>query len=67
MDSKCQEPAVFRYTWPGNEEKFICVDHAAKLLAISQAMGLTTHLYILLSDDLLKNIPCSQNVKEPQP
>jgi len=40
----CDEPASFRYTWPGQDEAGICLQHAEQLSAISEAMGLHVQL-----------------------
>lgn len=36
----CPEPAVFRFTWPGQREKRICLEHALQLQRIALGMGL---------------------------
>lgn len=49
-DERCGKPAVRRYTWPGNDESFICQDHLPKLLGVVNAMGM--HLQLIeLPDD----------------
>jgi hypothetical protein len=35
----CSEDAYYRYTWPGNDESYICKNHARKITNISNAMG----------------------------
>ena len=40
----CQEYAVFRYTWPGRGESFICLQHSLAMIAIAKAMGLYVQL-----------------------
>lgn len=35
----CENPAAFRYTWPGEAENSICLEHALKLQEIANAMG----------------------------
>ena len=36
---RCQNIAVVRYTWPGHDENYACIDHAAKLRDVSEALG----------------------------
>jgi hypothetical protein len=40
----CNEPAAFRYTWPGQNEAGICLIHAEKLIAVAAAMGFHVQL-----------------------
>jgi len=44
----CGEPANFRYTWPGKDEAFACIDHANGIARVAQAIGL--YLQIILVD-----------------
>lgn len=37
----CDEPASYRYTWPGKKEDFICKSHVNHLSKIVNALGLT--------------------------
>ena len=41
----CDQPAAFRFTWPGQDEAGICIDHVATLQNIAAAMGL--HLQVI--------------------
>lgn len=63
QEGKCQQQAVFRYTWPGHDESFICIDHAVQMQGVAQAMGLYLQLIPLSGDDQLK-VSCSQKVKD---
>jgi hypothetical protein len=36
----CEEPADFRFTWPGQPERGICKKHVQKLKQVAQACGL---------------------------
>lgn len=47
MSKQCTREAAFRYTWPGREESFICTDHAPKLQAVANAMGLPLQIIAL--------------------
>jgi hypothetical protein len=61
--SNCKQQAVFRYTWPGKDENFICIEHGLKLQRIAQAMGLYIQLIPLSEDERLK-ANCSQEIKD---
>lgn len=50
---------MFRYTWPGQKEKYVCSFHATQLHGISQAMGFELQFIAILED-----VPCHANVKE---
>jgi len=36
---KCNNVADYCFTWPGQDESFVCSDHVGKLRAISESMG----------------------------
>ncbi len=60
---KCSNPAMFRYTWPGQNEAFCCFIHGKQIGAVAQAMG--SHLqFIQLSGDEMIEASC-QN-EEPK-
>jgi hypothetical protein len=48
-EKTCDKPATHRFTWPGNDESFICEDHLPKLKAVAQALGL--HLQTIAVPD----------------
>lgn len=35
----CDQPAAFRFTWPGRLESGVCVLHVTKLRAVAGALG----------------------------
>lgn len=41
----CTNKGVFRFTWPGRDEQYICEQHVATLQNIAGAMGL--HLQVI--------------------
>jgi hypothetical protein len=43
----CTERAVYRYTWPGQGESFVCEEHSAKLREVASAIGLALELHTL--------------------
>jgi hypothetical protein len=63
----CGEHAAFRYTWPGRDESFICVEHAATLQNVAQHMGLYVQLIPLsvkVGDPIVTEWPtCAQKVE----
>jgi hypothetical protein len=36
----CNNPAAYRFTWPGKAEAGICGQHVQKLVQVAEAMGL---------------------------
>lgn len=52
----CGDHAAFRYTWPGRDESFCCVEHGLQLMKLADAMGLG-----------LQFIPLSYKVTGPIP
>ena len=61
--AKCKNQAVFRFTWPGRDESFICIEHAPKLKGVADAMGFYIQLIPLSGDEQIK-VTCSQEVKD---
>ena len=43
-DQRCGKDGVLRYTWPGKDEAFVCLEHADKLRAVANAIGLYLQL-----------------------
>ena len=64
MNNQCQYPAVFRYTWPGRDEKLICVTHALELKNVANTMGFHLQLITLSMEALLMGESCQQMVKD---
>lgn len=58
-DSKCENVAAYRYTWPGSNERLICESCSQKLRAIANAMGLYVQLIEVDVDE-----PCQQIKKK---
>lgn len=64
-DRQCTHPAEFRFTWPGQDESFICEHHVGKLRSTANAMGM--HLQVIqLSEDEIREMPetCRQKVRD---
>lgn len=45
---------MFRYTWPGKVERWICFEHSGQVNAIAEAMGLPLQFIPLTVADILK-------------
>ncbi len=61
----CDRTAAFRFTWPGEDEKVICADHASKLQTIAQSIGL--YVQMIPVNTCAENLDlrrCSQQIKE---
>lgn len=56
----CGKFAIYRYTWPGRDETYICSIHSVKLIRIAEAMGLPLQLIPLSEDEHF----CSQEVSD---
>jgi hypothetical protein len=63
MDTKCGQPAAVRYTWAGRDESYACIEHAAEISRLADAMGYYIQFIPLGVDDYLKGITCQQIVK----
>ncbi len=59
---KCQEQALFRYTWAGRNESYCCLTHAKQIQGVAQAMGYYVQL-IPLSDDEQTKVSCQNGVR----
>lgn len=64
----CGEHAAFRFTWPGREEAFTCVEHAGQLRGVAMAMGFPLQLIPLAyraGDSMPSEFPtCKQQVSD---
>ena len=61
MSTTCENDAVYRFTWPGQDESFICEDHVKWLQNVANAMGL--HLQIIpLEKDVSEK--CRQSMEK---
>lgn len=49
-DDTCSKEAAFRFTWPGSNESFICLQHADKLKNVARAMGVHVQLIALTQE-----------------
>ena len=62
-EKKCEEVALFRYTWPGKDESFVCLECYMKLKAIANAIGLHLQIIQLSEEESLSGLTCSQIIK----
>jgi len=62
-EHRCGAPSLFRYTWPGKDEAFVCVEHAGQLRRVAEALGFHLQLVMLLPEQLDNAPPCTQVVK----
>lgn len=60
---RCGSPPMYRYTWPGKDEAFICLAHTMKLLKVAEAMGFHLQL-IATTPDEMERETCSQEVPD---
>jgi hypothetical protein len=56
----CNNPAKYRFTWPGNDESVICEDHVNTLINIAAAMSLHLQIILLSEKDLTLGLTCNQ-------
>ncbi len=59
---KCDQQALFRYTWAGRDESFCCLEHAQQIQGVAQAMGYYVQLIPLSGDEQMK-VSCQNEVR----
>lgn len=52
----CGNDASFRFTWPGRDESFICLEHSIKLAHVASAMGLRLQIIPILPDAIEEDV-----------
>jgi hypothetical protein len=62
METRCKNHATFRYTWPGKDESFACLEHAAQLQKIASILGM--YLQIIPIVQYEGEIFCTQIVSD---
>lgn len=55
---KCNMPALYRYTWPGEKERKACVVHAWSTIRIANAIGLNLQVIELSQEEIIENHQC---------
>ena len=58
----CPLIAQFRYTWPGEDESFICPIHAPQLQTLARVMGLHLQIIPLQPGEMNVGITCQQHL-----
>ena len=61
-EKECENKAAYRFTWPGNDESYICEDHSTKLKGVAAAIGLHLQLVPTLGPDIELET-CKQKVR----
>ena len=56
----CNNPAKYRFTWPGKDESFICENHVDRLRGIASAIGLYLQIIPLTEKELTAGFICNQ-------
>lgn len=57
---KCIEPASYRFTWPGEDEKVICEKHVVQLRSVAAGMGMHLQTIPLTDDEESQELICCQ-------
>ena len=60
---QCEFPPIYRYTWPGKDEDFICFQHSTILTQMAQAIGFHIQLIPLNGWQEQAKYKCNQQVK----
>lgn len=60
---RCEMPPMFRFTWPGRDEAYICLEHAEKLKSIANALGFHLQLIPVSGWQEQAEHQCNQFVK----
>ncbi len=63
-ESNCKNPPVFRFTWPGRDESYICAIHAVKLKKVASALGLNLQLIKLTPDEMMRHECCQKESED---
>ena len=56
----CDNPASYRFTWPGKDESLVCEEHVHCLKAVAKAIGLHLQVIPLSEEDLKARLTCDQ-------
>ena len=60
MKNKCKNLAMYRFTWPMNDESIICEEHAGHLRSVANAIGIHLEIIPLSKNELKMNLTCKQ-------
>lgn len=56
----CDNPAKYKFTWPGRDESVICEEHVGKLKTVANAMGMYLQIILLSEQELKMGLTCNQ-------
>lgn len=59
----CSLPARYKYTWPGQLEKRVCVVHAIQAENLAQELGFNLQVIRLTIAEMFENDQCTQEEK----
>lgn len=61
--AKCEAFPMFRYTWPGQDEAMVCLEHAFRVAWVAEALGMYLQFIPL---EFCRNVigECSQEVPD---
>ena len=62
---KCNQQALFRYTWAGRDESYCCLEHAQGIKTIADAIGYYVQ-FIPLSGNEQMDKTCQNEVEEKE-
>jgi hypothetical protein len=43
----CTDEAIFKYTWPEQQERYACIDHAVQVQALALSVGFSVRMIVL--------------------
>lgn len=61
MSDTCPNFAALRYTWPGRDESWICIQHAPQLAAVANAMMMHLQMIPLSAEEQAAH-RCTQHI-----
>ena len=56
----CNNPARYKFTWPGEDESLICEEHVGKLKAVANGIGMHLQIIPLSETELEAGLTCKQ-------
>jgi hypothetical protein len=60
MTVQCSNKAVWRYTWPGNNEMVCCEEHKQQILGVAEALG----FHLQMQPVIEEGQQCQNKIKE---
>jgi hypothetical protein len=62
-ETLCTNPAIYRYTWPGQNEKRVCLEHAMKLIGVARAIEFPLQIIQLTLEEIIEDSQCHQKIR----